>query len=190
MIKPTCDCCAKELDALGALLFSPPLPDNQVTKYHICFDCFYTIHAAHIKFCGKSSCYNRVPQSNWYLTIQQIDRPGIKVIKPFIVMVSKESNGEYIAGWDAAGIWMSGEDEDSALEGLLDYLVGDFKFKIRDESKLGFVLGRSLELMKKHLVLVKERKSKIASNKQVKVAIKKILKQHSGLFKKLADSGD
>ena len=39
MIKITCDYCGKELDALGALLFSPP-DENQVKKYHICYDCF------------------------------------------------------------------------------------------------------------------------------------------------------
>ena len=35
-----CDSCERELDELGALLFSPPDENNNCTKYHICVYCF------------------------------------------------------------------------------------------------------------------------------------------------------
>lgn len=39
-IKPVCDKCHKELVDFGAILFSPPNSKNQVTKLHICKDCY------------------------------------------------------------------------------------------------------------------------------------------------------
>lgn len=42
-IRPVCDRCGLELTEFGALLFSPPSPDNEVHKYHICVDCYVII---------------------------------------------------------------------------------------------------------------------------------------------------
>lgn len=38
-IKPICDRCKQELTDFGALMFSPPEGSN-VTKYHICKQCY------------------------------------------------------------------------------------------------------------------------------------------------------
>ena len=40
MIKPKCDICKKELNDLGALLFSPPNQEGKVDKKHICKECY------------------------------------------------------------------------------------------------------------------------------------------------------
>ncbi len=40
MIAPKCDKCHDELTDFGALAFSPPDTDGQVTKYHLCVRCF------------------------------------------------------------------------------------------------------------------------------------------------------
>jgi len=45
-IKPKCDKCGKELDAFGALLFSPPDRKNNTKKFHICVDCYKKIAAS------------------------------------------------------------------------------------------------------------------------------------------------
>lgn len=42
-IKPICDFCKKELDAFGALLFSPPNDENEVKKFHVCKRCYNDI---------------------------------------------------------------------------------------------------------------------------------------------------
>ena len=42
-IKPTCDKCRKELDEFGGILLSPPDKNNQVTKNHLCKDCYNII---------------------------------------------------------------------------------------------------------------------------------------------------
>jgi hypothetical protein len=39
VIKPMCDFCGSELNAFGAILFSPP-KEHDVKKYHICVDCY------------------------------------------------------------------------------------------------------------------------------------------------------
>jgi hypothetical protein len=39
-IKPKCDSCELELVEFGAILLSPPNSNNQVTKYHLCLDCY------------------------------------------------------------------------------------------------------------------------------------------------------
>lgn len=47
MIKIKCYKCDKDLDELGALIFSHPLSDfpyvPEVHKYHICRRCFYKV---------------------------------------------------------------------------------------------------------------------------------------------------
>ena len=43
MIKPTCDKCKNELDDFGGIILSPPNENNQVSKYHICKDCYNRI---------------------------------------------------------------------------------------------------------------------------------------------------
>ncbi len=40
MIAPKCDKCLQELTDFGALAFSPPNAEGQVTKYHLCVGCF------------------------------------------------------------------------------------------------------------------------------------------------------
>jgi len=42
-IKPTCDKCKKELNEFGGILLSPPNNDRQVTKYHLCKNCYKEI---------------------------------------------------------------------------------------------------------------------------------------------------
>lgn len=42
-IKPVCDKCNKELDDFGAILLSPPDPENKVKKLHICKNCYKEI---------------------------------------------------------------------------------------------------------------------------------------------------
>jgi hypothetical protein len=39
-IQPTCDKCGNELTEFGGILLSPPSEQNQVTKYHLCIDCY------------------------------------------------------------------------------------------------------------------------------------------------------
>ncbi|HEY9480657.1 MAG TPA: hypothetical protein VIR98_00290 [Candidatus Paceibacterota bacterium] len=39
-ISPSCDKCGKELLEFGAILLSPPSPDNKVDKFHICKSCY------------------------------------------------------------------------------------------------------------------------------------------------------
>lgn len=38
--KVRCDCCHKELNRPGALIFGPPEEDGTVLKEHICYDCY------------------------------------------------------------------------------------------------------------------------------------------------------
>lgn len=45
MISPKCDKCLQELTDFGALAFSPPNTDGQVTKYHLCVSCFNLLKA-------------------------------------------------------------------------------------------------------------------------------------------------
>ena len=43
-IKVECMGCEKELDELGALLFSPPETEgNQVSKDHLCYECYLLV---------------------------------------------------------------------------------------------------------------------------------------------------
>lgn len=42
-IKPTCDKCKQELVDFGAILLSPPDPENKVKKFHICKECYAEI---------------------------------------------------------------------------------------------------------------------------------------------------
>ena len=43
MIDICCHKCGRELNEPGALLFSPPIQDVMVTKYHLCRRCFEEI---------------------------------------------------------------------------------------------------------------------------------------------------
>jgi hypothetical protein len=47
-IKPGCDKCKKELVDFGAILFSPPDPNNNVKKFHICKKCYQTLIASFV----------------------------------------------------------------------------------------------------------------------------------------------
>lgn len=42
-INPICDNCKKELKDFGAILLSPPDPENKVRKFHICKGCYVLI---------------------------------------------------------------------------------------------------------------------------------------------------
>lgn len=45
-MKIICDKCNKELNELGALIFSPPLVNTSgcvVYKYHVCVKCYYLL---------------------------------------------------------------------------------------------------------------------------------------------------
>jgi hypothetical protein len=39
-INPLCDKCGNELTEFGGILLSPPNDQNQVTKYHLCIECY------------------------------------------------------------------------------------------------------------------------------------------------------
>lgn len=39
-ISPTCDKCKCELTEFGAILLSPPDENRQVTKFHLCKQCY------------------------------------------------------------------------------------------------------------------------------------------------------
>ena len=43
MIKVVCSKCKRELEELGALLFSPPDKDGKVKKEHICVKCWQEV---------------------------------------------------------------------------------------------------------------------------------------------------
>jgi hypothetical protein len=45
MICPECDKCGRELDAPGALAFSPPVLTGVVRKIHICIACWRDFEA-------------------------------------------------------------------------------------------------------------------------------------------------
>jgi hypothetical protein len=42
-IKPVCDYCGSELGEFGALLFSPPVEEGIVRKFHVCVKCYNKI---------------------------------------------------------------------------------------------------------------------------------------------------
>jgi len=42
-INPKCDKCHEELKEFGAILLSPPDPENKIKKFHLCPKCYEEI---------------------------------------------------------------------------------------------------------------------------------------------------
>jgi hypothetical protein len=78
-----------------------------------------------------------------------------KLIRPIPVSIERDgdSNGDdcYVASFVRASIFMSGDTQQEALEGLREIIVDTFRFYTVNESILGKYPQRQLEVLRKFM---------------------------------------